>query len=182
MLGWLRAGLGLWQGMVMLGQTAERREKYELARQYADQVGKPLLVVGGPYGDSPFRCMLDLPAHGWGSVCLDIEAQACEGAPQVVVADVREIPFPDGYFASVLVSHVLEHLPSYGDCAQAVRELQRVADRVYVAGPSKQSFIAWLVPDHHLWVTQEDGVLYVEERTWWSRAAGRDPRERDGLR
>jgi len=181
-MGWLRVGFGLWQGAVMLGQVAERREKYEAARAYAEAVGKPLLVVGGPYGDNPFRCLLGLAAHGHGDVCLDIEAGACEGAPETVVADVREGPFPDGHFGAALASHVLEHLPSRADCERAVRELQRVADRVYVAGPSRQSVIAWLVPGHHLWVEEEGGVLYVEERTWWSRAAGRDPREWDGLR
>lgn len=34
-----------------------------------------------------------------------------------------------------------------------------------------------VIPGHHLWVEEEDGVLWVEERTWWSRAAGRNPRD-----
>ena len=176
-MGWMRLAFTAWQGLVMLEQTSERREKYDLARARADQVGKPLLVVGGPYGDNPFRCLLDLRAHGHGDVCLDIEARACEGAPTAVVADVRDIPFPAGHFGACLVSHVLEHMPTIADCEQAVRELSRVADVVYVAGPRKTSLLAHIIPDHHLWVEEEDGVLYAEERTWWNRVTGRPPRD-----
>jgi len=125
------------------------------------------------------RHYCDLP-----EVVVNIDLAVVPGCPKCLAVDLEKaaLPFGDLEFDVALASHVLEHLPSRADCERAVRELQRVADRVYVAGPSRQSVIAWLVPGHHLWVEEEGGVLYVEERTWWSRAAGRDPREWDGLR
>ena len=176
-MGWVRLAFSLWQGLVMLKQTSERREKYDAARAQADATGKPLLVVGGPYGDSPFRRALDMPAHGPGDVTLDLSSRAIEGIPGGIVGDVRDIPFPDGHFGAVLISHVLEHLPTVDDCEIAVQELHRVADQVYVAGPGKDSALAHVIADHHLWVEEEDGVLYAQERTLWNRAAGTNPRD-----
>ena len=165
---WLLTGGLLWQGGVMYRQSLERKVKYEAARAYANSMGKPLLVVGGPYGSNPLRHIFLTPAHGYGDVCLDIDPEACMNCPKgckVEVADVRDIPYPDGYFASALVSHCLEHLDTVADCQQAWVELHRVSDAVFVAGPSKSSLLAWLIPDHHLWVEQQaDGSLRVEQR------------------
>ena len=61
-------------------------------------------------------------------------------------------------------SHVIEHLPTVEDAALAVNELMRVADQVWVAYPNKQSVIAYLIPDHYLWVTEKDGYLFFEQR------------------
>lgn len=163
------AGLGLWQASVMLEQEFDRRRKYRAASEYARSRGKPLLVVGGPLGSSPFRHLLALPAHGHGDVCLDLDPAACGGDGAVYSqSDVRNIPFPDGFFGSALVSHVMEHLPTVADCGRALDELLRVADRVYVAYPARQSLLAWIIPDHHLWVWQDNDVLIIQERPIWS--------------
>ena len=88
-MGWVRLAFSLWQGLVMLKQTSERREKYDAARAQADATGKPLLVVGGPYGDSPFRRALDMPAHGPGDVTLDLSSRAIEGIPSTTSSTSR---------------------------------------------------------------------------------------------
>ena len=152
-------GFGVWQAVVGLNQVSDRNQKYAAARAYADSVGKPMLMVGGPYGSNPLRGLFNMKAHGCGDVCLDIDPRACTGC-ETVVADVRDIPFPDRYFASAFISHVIEHLPTVEDAGLAVNELMRVADRVWVAYPGKQSVIAHLIPDHYLWVTEKDGYLF----------------------
>ena len=46
------------------------------------------------------------------SVGVDRDASALEGQPrETVVADMRELPFADGSFASVVSSHSIEHVP-----------------------------------------------------------------------
>jgi len=150
--------------VAMSAQQEERGRKYELAHAYADYVGKPLLVVGGPYGADSFRAGLNLPAHGWGDVCLDISAEACADSTPYVQADVRDIPFPNKYFGAAFCSHVLEHLPTAKDCIAAVNELNRVADIVLVAYPTPDSMIACLIPDHWLWLHQEGNTLYIKQR------------------
>lgn len=148
-------------------QGQERKAKYTQALAYSELRKKPLLVIGGPWGSNPFRRLLNVPAHGWGDVCMDVDPTACAGCPRdcrVEVADVRDIPYPDRYFASVFCSHVLEHLPTIADCERAYRELHRVADTVFICVPSKQSILAWLIPTHHLWVKEAEYGLEVEQR------------------
>lgn len=159
----LVASVAVWQAGMMISQGVERTERYREARQHADRLGKPLLVVGGPLG-SDFHRMFSIPAHGFGDVCLDINPGACRNSVPYVDADIRDIPFEDQVFGAVYVSHVLEHLATTADCAQAVRELTRVADRVFVCCPRKGTILAWLAPEHHLWVRQEGDILIVEQR------------------
>jgi hypothetical protein len=152
-------GIAAWQGTVALGMEAEKRQKFLQAEEYAQQVGKPFLVVGGPYGSGITGRVFHMKAHGCGDICLDLDAAACQGC-QTTVADVRDIPYPDGYFGSAHVSHVLEHLPSIEDAAKALDELYRVADRVFICTPPKASIYAWFVSDHHLWINERpDGFM-----------------------
>ncbi len=159
-----------------VGETVEREEVYRFARAAADASGKPLLVIGGPLGTNPLRRALNLPAHQWGDVTLDLDPGALEGAPagvRTVVGDVRKMRlFRDKEFGACMASHVLEHLPTLDDLERAVREMWRVADTVCIAGPAKTSPHAWLVRDHHLWVTQlSDGTVVGEARSHWDRLA-----------
>lgn len=156
--------VGLHQMAVMSAEQEQRYHKYELAREYVDSVGKPLLVVGGPYGSTGLRRMFNLPAHGFGDYCLDLDCLACDGGGEYVQADIRHIPFPDNFFGAAFVSHVLEHLHTVHDCVDAVNELNRVADVVLVAYPTPDDVIAVLHPDHYLWLQQEGNTLYVHQK------------------
>ena len=156
--------ISIHEAVALVAQQEDRDQKYELARAYADYVGKPLLVVGGPYGATGVRRVMNLPAHGFGDVCMDLDPSACDGGAEYVQADLRNIPFPDKYFGAALASHVLEHLRHTQDCIDAVDELNRVADVVLIAYPTPDSVVASLIPDHFLWLYQEGNTLYVEER------------------
>lgn len=158
-------GLATLQGIVLLGEEAERRLASREARAYAKAQNKPMLVVGGPFGSNSLRQVFYMPAHECGDTCVDLDPKACEGCRNSIVADVRQIPVPNGYFASALCSHVLEHLSSKEDALLAYSELNRVAERVWVVSPSKLSLFAWAIPSHHLWVSQTaEGKLIIEQR------------------
>lgn len=158
----LLLAMGLWEVGVAKASQAERERKYAAAEEAARSRGKPLLVVGGPLGSSPLRWMfLPMRAHGCGDVCLDLSAESCRGCP-TTIADVRSIPYEDGYFGAALASHVLEHLPTVDDAVKAVEELYRVADEVFVASPSKLSIAVWFHPGHHLWVKQDERGISIE--------------------
>ena len=146
------------QVAVTLREHDERRSKYQEAVAYCKTAGKLLLVVGGPYGGVSW-----MKAHGCGDVCLDINPWACRGC-ETVVADIREIPFPDGKFGAAYVSHILEHLPTIEDARRAVGELYRVSDKVFVCGPGKLNLHAWLMREHHLWVKQDNDTIWVQQR------------------
>lgn len=137
------------------------------ARSYADQVGRPLLVVGGPYG---YRGTgpLHIPLHECGDVCADIDQAPCAGC-NWIEADIRNLPFPDHYFGAALASHVLEHMETEEDAIRAWQELHRVSDRVWSPTPSKLNPWAWMNPRHHLWVHADGDILAVQ------RMAGAGP-------
>jgi len=159
------AAIGIWQLILLIVETREKNRKYQAADTYARTRTKPLLVAGGPMGITRRRRLFRLGmAHGHGDVCLDIDPRAFEGSPCGVVADVRRIPFADKSFGAVFVSHLLEHLPTIGDAVQALNELNRVAEAVFVVYPFRQSISGWIIPDHHLWIWQKDNRTYLKQR------------------
>jgi hypothetical protein len=158
------AGIGGWQLAVWILETRAKNRKYKAATARALREGKPLLVAGGPWGVTRTRRRLNKPAHGGGDVCLDIDCRAFDGHPRAVLASVTHIPFADKCFGAAFASHLLEHLPTVDAASQALDELNRVAEAVYIVYPSRQSFSGWLVPDHHLWVWQKDSTTYLRQR------------------
>ena len=82
-----------------------------------------------------------------GYLNMDIYSRGPDDAPEVV-ADIRDMPFPDNYFEEVLMSHILEHL-QHDDVVGALREVYRVLQPGGVAkiiGPdydrAERSFLA----------------------------------------
>jgi len=157
-------GLGGWQLAVWAGETRDKNHKYQAACICAQEKGKPLLVTGGPWGVTRTRRRLNRPAHGNGDVCLDINPRAFDGHPRAVMANVTHIPFSDKCFGAVFASHLLEHLPTVEAARQALDELNRVAEAVFIVYPSRQSITGWMIPDHHLWVWQKDDTTYLRQR------------------
>jgi hypothetical protein len=157
-------GVGGWQLVVLLGETRNKNKNYEAACAHALRKRKPLLVAGGPWGNGRARRWLNMPAHGNGDVCLDIDYHAFEGHPCGVVANVTHIPFLDKSFGAVFTSHLLEHLPTVHEARKALDEFNRVAEAVFIVTPSRQSIAGWLMPGHHLHVWQKNGTTFLKQR------------------
>ena len=138
--------LVLSQVCVGVYQATSRISLYHQARNEADRRGKPLLVVGGPYGGGAIRRVFQLKAHGYGDVCTDIDPIACKGAPQVVTADIQDLPFEDKEFGAVFVGHVFRHLRPE-DKALAWQEVSRVADSVYSSDQSRLWLLGRIFPN-----------------------------------
>jgi hypothetical protein len=150
----LLLGVAIREGLTQMVEVKERRKIFTQARSYADQVGKPLLVVGAPKLQFNHPC---------GDVTIDISpemAKFCDAE----IADVRNIPYPNGYFGAAFASHILEHLSTIEDACKALDEMERVADKVFVVSPSKMSMLAWANPNHHLWVTSSGDGYLIEQR------------------
>jgi len=155
----------LYEGLIQLKEASERGYVYQLAEQKAKELNKPLIVVGGPEGGNYIlKQILKYTAHGCGDVCVDIDPKACVCSNFPIVASVTNIPLPDKYGGAVYVAHVLEHLPTIYDAQLAWQELNRIADYVFIIYPDKLSISAWLHPDHHLWVYEQNGQVVFEQR------------------
>ena len=158
------AAVLIWQLAVWVWEIHYKNRQSNAAVAYSRIQNKPLLVAGGPWGGRPLRRRLKMPAHVMGDVSIDIISSAVEGHPNGIVATVTKLPFPDKTFGSALASHLLEHLYDTNEAKQAMAELSRVADSVYIAYPTRQSLAAWIIPDHRLWVWQKDGTVYLKQR------------------
>jgi SAM-dependent methyltransferase len=75
------------------------------------------------------------------TVGVDVDAQTLEGQERdTVVADMRELPFDDASFSSVIASHAVEHVP---DPERVVTEAARVLEPEGVAAfvtPNRLTF------------------------------------------
>ena len=181
MIGRLLLCVATHQGVNLAQRFADARNKYDLAYTASRRRGKPFLIIGGPAGSvdsydgtwiSSFakaKKWAGIRGHGCGDLCVDLDPNACEGC-EYMKADITDLPFADKEFGAVLSSHVLEHMADADMCQAAWSELHRVADEVFVSLPNRQSIFAWLVTDHHLWVTEVgSGILDVEERNSGAR-------------
>lgn len=146
-------GTAIYEGLLQTVELTERHQIFKQARDYADSLGKPLLVIGTPKWKF---------SHPYGDVTIDINPRMGDG--KIEVADVRDIPYSNRYFGAAFCSHVLEHLATIEDASQALNEMERVADRVFVVSPHKTSIFAHIHPNHHLWVTPSGDGYIIEQR------------------
>jgi membrane protein DedA with SNARE-associated domain len=163
-LGALILVIGIWQLIIWMLEIRDKNKKYRAAVNAAEKSGKPLLVVGGPWGVKEFRKMLNKPAHGDGDVCLDIDRRALGNHKCGLIASCTDIPFKDKTFGAVFSSHVLEHMPDTEAAKQALSEMNRVAEAVFIAYPSRQSIPAWIIKDHHIWIWQKGEKTHLKQR------------------
>ena len=151
------------QAVVITTEFIDRRRKFRQAKAYAASVGKPLLVVGRP-GNNRIK------VYTGGDVTLDLDPRVLNDCPQGgCVANVCNIPFPDGYFGAAFVSFVLDYLPSVNDFDKALNELSRVADNVFICH-TKPLNIRWRylpIPDQvSLWISPKNGKLKARPKLW----------------
>ncbi len=157
-------GIVLWQLIVWLLEIRHKNRKCRAAVDHSLKLNKPMLVAGGPWGGHSLRRRFNIPAHTQGDVCIDIKASAVLDWPNGIVANVTSLPFPDKTFGTAFASHLLEHLPDVASAQKALAELNRVANAVFIAYPSRHSLPARFIKDHHLWVWQEDDTVYLKQR------------------
>lgn len=152
MIGWILAGILTYEGLVHVTESAERHSSYRWARNYCDEVGKPLLRIGIRRG------IFEPPM---GDVTLDIDPEI-EKFPGGVLGDERYMPFEDKEFGVCFNEHTLEHLETPEDVELAVNECIRVADVAILLAPSPYGLYAnFLCPTHNLRLWFEDGKIRV---------------------
>jgi len=110
------------------------------AYEYARRRDKPVLDFG-----CGFRPRGDYNA--------DVKLRQAKNFILIQSFEKPHLPFPNKFFASALALHVIEHT---ANPEQAIRELRRVAEKVFVATPKPYWILSWLHPDHkHVFYTDE---------------------------
>ena len=139
--------LGVTAGSWVAGrvyQQAEKNRAFDEAYLYAREVNKPVLNAGcgslPPYGD----------------VNLDVVPRS---VPNFVLGNIQGMPFEDKQFASCVASHVLEHT---NNPQRALKECERVADRVWVIGTPLWDSGTWLTPTHKWIIIKGSEPKFIE--------------------
>lgn len=113
------------------------------ARKYADSVRKPMLNVGA----GTWSSWLTGPLLG-GDVNCDISAPIATKCEKhaVCYCDATNLKqYPDKHFGSLVALHILEHLD---DPDAALKEWNRVADKLFIVVPRWWSILAFTHPGH----------------------------------
>lgn len=144
-----------WEVCCALYEKHERHVLFRRALAESRQRGKPMLVVGEPDGEYPCP-----PPPG---VLVDLrERSVC---PRYVRTSVERMPmFRDRQFGAAFCSHVIEHVERPLD---ALQELHRVADSVFISYPRPWRIATYLVPGH-TWLMVPDrsgGFAFYRMRT-----------------
>tara|TARA_Y100000034_G_scaffold136416_1_gene212760 strand:+ start:1940 stop:2440 length:501 start_codon:yes stop_codon:yes gene_type:complete len=155
----LHFGLALFGAAAAADVTAtalrwrDRSRLFKRAQEVAKARGKPLLVVGRPFGWSD-STQSSLKRHGCGDVCIDITG--CPECQQGHKADVSDLSrFEDNSFGAAFASCVMEHVD---DLPEAWRELNRVTGgNVFVVHPQKWAPFAYHCPSHKWYIEEVDG-------------------------
>jgi len=79
---------------------------------------------------------------------------------EFVIADIRNLPFPDNYTDTVMVCDVLEHIP-WEDIPKALKQARRVAkQKVLITVPDERN-----IPDStcfkHIWLATPEKVEFI---------------------
>ncbi len=150
----------LFQGIVIALEYYLRWKRFRDAARFAREHHKPLLVIGRP--GTPVRI------YGCGDACLDADPQVMVDCPDCgIVGDIREIPFEDGHFAAAFCSHIVEFLPSPADAEKAMREMSRVAGRVFLCYTLPANLIwRWFGPTTRLWMAKTRNGFSLRKRPW----------------
>ena len=147
---------GTYWAVTSLAETSERQEYFKAAREYCDEVSKPMLQVG-------IRHWLLNPPES--EVTLDIDERVLE-VPGGVVGDERDMPFTNKQFGVCMNSHTLEHLYNAEDIEKAISECVRVADYAVLLVPTPYGIGSLLHPDHKLNILFKDDNIYIKKK-WY---------------
>ena len=136
------ASLMAYEAGVAIWRHRRRTAVYEQAVARANELGRPLVVIGDP--DAGLHTRL-ARAYGCGAVCVDL--RGCPACPVSVAADItRTVPQIEDDSAVVFVSCVFEYV---GDVEAACREVLRIAgeaENVFLVYVDPWTMTSWVYP------------------------------------
>jgi hypothetical protein len=143
----------LYESMIGILRKLNRRRVFRMAKQRAEAVGLPLLVIGDPYNG--LMSIATGPDYGCGDLCLDLT-----GCPRCPVGSKSKLEDAcshlnfDNYV--VFISCVLEYVD---DLPLIMKYLNRMnPDNLFVVNVEPYSLTAYLYP---YYLTNEEPPKYV---------------------
>ena len=126
-----------WRFGTLTKNIVNKRVLKEL-REYAKKVKKPILNLG-------------CGRTNYGDINADIISHGVENF--MIIDANHKLPFKNKQFSSVVASNIIEHLdnPEF-----SLKEMKRIANKVYIAYPKWWQVGTWLTPDHR-WLVSKRG-------------------------
>lgn len=143
MITWLLTILGGNIVAAALYHEIEKNLVTEEAYKYARARDKPVLDFG-----CGFRPR--------GDYNVDVKPRSAPNFIRIQSFARPQLPFSDKFFGSALAFHVIEHT---SNPENAVRELRRTAEKVFILTPKPFWIMSWLQPDHQ-WIFITNNVYF----------------------
>ena len=108
--------------------------------------GRDLDVLAVGCGDGTEAAIL-ADSLGWTITGIDVVDQfhpSARGRVELVVADARELPFPNGSFDLVFSYHALEHIPQADRAIAEMRRVVRDDGALWVGTPNRSRLLGYL--------------------------------------
>jgi hypothetical protein len=131
----------------------ERSIKFKKAQELANQLNKPLVVIGAP--NTGFRTRIFGANYGCGDICIDLVG--CDGCKESLSLDItKSLPFKDNSVV-VFESMVLEYV---NDPKAAWNEIQRISGGNYFrVGASPQTLTSSIYPGSKQTINEKTGEI-----------------------
>lgn len=121
---WLFLLFLFWHRELLFLRPMRRKNVYNQAKQRADKLQKPLLVVGDPASGGWVTRLIPF-SYGCGDICVDI--QGCDACADSIQADIENVlPRLPSNSCVVFISVVLEYVENI---EQVIGQLNRVAGK-----------------------------------------------------
>ena len=134
MLLWVVIGLAAWEGFWWDVRRSRRTETYAKAQAHAQQLGRPLVVIGAP--DAGVTT-----GYGCGDITIDIAGSSCPRTLQIDVT--KHMPFANNSVCCVVMC-TLEYVQSV---EPALREIARISGgHAFFVGVEPWTLTAYLYP------------------------------------
>lgn len=128
------ASVSIWEALWWVIRRQRRADVFEKAQSAAQQLGRPLVVIGAPDGGTT-------SGYGCGDVTIDLLPSSCPNAMQLDVT--QPLPFADNSVV-IFCSCVLEYV---SDPGAAIAEIQRVSGGyAYFVGVEPWTLNAFFYP------------------------------------
>jgi len=145
-------------GIVSLYEYDRKKTQYyNEALNHCRAVGKPLLNAGCGFNPNYI-----------GDINYDLIPKEKALLPNYQEGNVENMPFGDKQFGAVICYDTIEHVDNP---KQALAELQRVADKVYIVSPHFWDFLAVFYSTHKWWYYPEQAIR-INPLVFWALLGG----------
>lgn len=128
---------------------------FKQANKNSAKTNKPLLNIGAGTKSTSMKSFLF--GNFMADINMDINGEGVCNKNNVCYGNLMNIPYKNKHFSGVFASHVLEHVDNP---KLALKEMNRVADKVYILVPLWWCLHTWFYWDHMWYINLKKNIIW----------------------